>query len=167
MIKFGIVVIFATILALPGQVKAEILRCMGEINWNGTTSKEFMGQPLGVQLDIVVPEDNDEIFTGGLLSTKGVFDQFGKLDSVYHRGTIEISESLGEGKTKVIKNQGRYDLVVTQIPSNGYSLIGFMIPDGIHIWSIRVDTWDKGKPFYLYRSDMNEFIVGTCDDNSL
>jgi hypothetical protein len=167
MTKIHIAITCLTLIVLAGTSNAEILRCTGEINWNKTTSKKFMGETLRVQLDVVVPEKNDESFSAGLLSKDGKFERLGNVWSEFHKGTIEITESLGEGQTKAIKNQGRYDIVITQMPSKANSLIGFLIPDGSHIWSIRVDTWEKDKPIFLYRSDWNEFIIGTCKDSSL
>jgi hypothetical protein len=167
MTRIHIAITYLVLFVLAGPSNAEILRCTGEINWNNTTSKKFMGETLMVQLDVVVPEKKDETFSAGLLSKDGKFKQFGNVWSEVHKGTIEITESLGKGQTKQIQNQGRYEMVVTQMPSKANSLIGFLIPDGSHIWSIRVDTWEKDKPFFLYRSDWNEFIIGTCKDSSL
>lgn len=167
MIKLCIVTALLTLICLEGTSNADILKCTGGRTWNENELGKFMGEILEVQLDIVVPEKKDEKFIPGLLSKDGKFERIENSMLQFRKSTIEITESLGKGETKAIKNQGRYGFIVTRMPSESNSLIGFLIPDGSHVWSIRVDSWKKDKPFYLYRSDWNELVTGNCRDNAL
>ena len=72
-------------------------------------------------------------------------------------GTIQINEQMGAAKSS-----HRHKFIVTRLPGNGNSLIGFYVT-GPYVNSIRADLWKKGKPFIYFDSYNNEVIKGHCE----
>lgn len=164
--KIILLSIFLTVL-LASNSSAEILRCKGKIVWSSAGTDKWMGQPLSVQLDIVIPDKNDPVYMIGLFTEGGKLKQYlSDAPSEYRKGVIEIVEFIGQGITKASRNQGRYELIVSKMPDvkGGNSLVGFFAPyAGMYIFTLRVDVWEKNKPFYFYRSELNELISGNCE----
>lgn len=104
-----------------------------------------------IVLDILIPE-RLEVFE--VLTTKD-----GKYKKQIRSGFA------GEGVIEIKKKNQKKEsevFVVTQLPGNGYSLIGYYIWAN-HPQVLRADLWDKGKPFNLYDSYNNLLIKGTCE----
>ena len=60
------------------------------------------------------------------------------------------------------KKSDEYDFVITQYPQGSNSLIGYFVSNGGRgdfPTTLRVDTWDKEKPFYLYSPDINADVI--------
>jgi hypothetical protein len=120
---------------------AEILRC--EVRNYG---------PFGdIRVDIVVPDAFDLSLSAR--SKDGTTHDFVAMDVGV--GLVEI------GAPKFIKPM-RHKFIVTRQGSEANSLLGFFI-DETYITVIRVDTWEKGKPIYLYDPYLPDKVVtGLC-----
>ena len=82
-------------------------------------------------------------------------------------GSIEIVRTATLGVARQTEERRRFDLVITQLPSSVYSLVGFYIED--RIWGypvmLKADMWDSSKRFTLVRSHTGlglEVSVGRC-----
>ena len=68
-----------------------------------------------------------------------------------------VTEQLGNSTSS-----NRHDFIVTQMPDEENSLIGFFLV-GSNVNSIRVDLWKKDKPFIYFDSYNNEIIKGNSE----
>jgi len=118
-----------------------------------SAEKPFGNQIMHVQIDIALPKNTDKfVWTA---------DKDGAALHVSDTtpvgiGSIDITEILGEAK-----ESHRHDFVVTRMPSDNNSMVGFYLTNS-YVNSIRVELWKKTKAFVYFDTYNNEVLRGTC-----
>jgi hypothetical protein len=136
------------------QASGEILRCEGSI----VNSRNDFEKRITVYIDVVIPDEIAEEYILTLADEKT-----GKLRSLLsptplvRKTFLEIAKSFDKGGKQQPK---RYDFIVTKMPDNSNSLVGFVY--GFEPWILKVDTWKANKPFIFFQTGIDDFIQGEC-----
>lgn len=115
----------------------------------------FGNMPIEVQIDIALPEKINKYIKYVFVSRDGKEVEVIEEISV-GIGAIEITENAGGGK-----ESHRHKFIVTRMPSDVNSLIGFYTINQ-YVNSIRVEWWEKTKTFIYFDTYNNEVLRGTC-----
>lgn len=142
--------LFITLCLMINNVNANPLtvRCQG--------STKLWGKTIKVKIEIVLPDKIDKTLVTYLPENKSI-DQLQLYGTKVGIGTIQINEQMG-----ATKSSHRHKFIVTRLPSDDNSLIGFYVT-GPYVNSIRANLWEKGKPFIYFDSYNNEVIKGHCE----
>ncbi len=138
-----------------------VVRCSAEKPWL------IKSRTVEIQIDIVLPERLNQFVW---VADQDLENLNLPSDRSVGLGTIEITEWVYDAaetlpKSLVKKGRGhsrRHKFIVTDMPSEKISLIGFYL-DGPFIYSIRADLWKKEKPFTSWSMRRNEVFKGRCD----
>jgi hypothetical protein len=110
-------------------------------------------QTIDVEIEIALPAERDKAVSIYSLKTK----EPEILNSLsVGIGTIQVIEQLGDSKSS-----HRHQFIVTRLPDDENSLIGFFLVDS-YVYAIRADLWKKNKSFLYFDSFNNEVVRGTC-----
>lgn len=138
------------------QANGEILKCKGSIV--NSNASDF-DKRITVYIDVVVPDDNAEEYVLTLADKKnGQFKSFLKHNPIVKKTFIEISKSIDKGRKQ---KSERYEYIVTKMPDNNNSLVGFVY--GYEPWILKVDTWMENKPFSFFQTGFDHLIQGECN----
>jgi len=143
-------IVIGTILLILAQVTSVeavpvVVQCSGE--------KPFGNQIMHVKIDIVLPKKTDKFVW---IADKDGTDLHLSDTTPVGVGSIEITEILGG-----TKESHRHDLVVTRMPSDNNSMVGFYLTNS-YINSVRVELWKKTKAFIYFDTYNNEVLRGAC-----
>lgn len=123
-----------------------IVRCSANQTWGN--------KDISIEINIALPDTTDNYLA--ILDRSGEYNALNNYDTV-GVGKLEVTETVGKAS-----QSRRHDFVVTRMPSNSNSLIGFYVRYS-YVNSIRVDLWQKNKPFIYFDTFNNEILRGTCE----
>jgi hypothetical protein len=106
------------------------VRCYGHRPWGD--------QIIEIEIEMVIPDKRDHVVS--LYSPEKKNTEIPNITPV-GISTIQISEKLGDSKSS-----HRHQFVVSRLPDERNSLIGFYLINS-YVNAIRADIWKEGKPF--------------------
>ena len=130
----------------PAVANSLVVRCSAETHWWGET--------INIQIDIVLPEKADKIVAIG--DNKGKDFVFPDIMTPVGLGSVEIIEKFGN-----TKQSHRHIFIVTRLPDESNSLIGFYLVNS-YVNTIRADLWKNPKTFIYFDTYNNEVLHGKC-----
>ena len=149
----------ATILIfiVPALSNGEILKCEGCI----VNSTNDFDKRITYYIDIVIPADNAEEYLFTLADkNSGKFKSFLQHNPIVRKTFIDVSSSLYKDKGGKRQQSERYEYIITKMPDNNNSLVGFVY--GYEPWILKIDTWKKNKPFLFFKTGCDDLIQGEC-----
>jgi hypothetical protein len=151
------VLLAVTVLAMvvTTQANGEILKCEGSI----VNSRNDFDKRITVYINVVIPDDNAEEYVLTLADKENwKFKSLIRPSPLVKKTFIEIAQSLDKGGRH---KSERYDFIVTKMPDNNNSLVGFVY--GYTPWILKVDTWIENKPFKFFQTGGSDHLIqGEC-----